>query len=473
MKHTLNPMLPTSDLPFDSVYFLHWPGWEKEFFSNRWHYIKRWMRHLPTYMVQPTLARAGSWASYQDPRIPGLEVINISALTCQYPYLARDIFSGVDQLLGHMNAHGHKRPLLWLYNPNLFFLYSMIPATCRVYHATENYFDLLENNENMHNLLRATINISDTVVCCSDGVYKGLSEGYGQPADMIVAPNGCDFSFFATPTPLDPAIEAASVRKGSFDRTAVFAGNVNSRMNFHLMHRLAVEHPDIRFLYVGRVHVEGEDAIQWKRLQALPNLVVHPEVDPRQLPAIYQRCEIGIIPYRHNRLLCQNGLPLKALEMAASGIPVVSSFMAPLLPLRDAVAVAENEDDFMAKFAACRAPRSADARARALETCRANDYDVHFKRVLDYLAHKLAGTQPRCGDVSALLSRVGAAKFITSTHVVPRFDRHNIRELLRLPLPVLARLAARASFRIALRYTPMGCARLVPGRIKKFIRARI
>ena len=62
------------------------------------------------------------------------------------------------------------------------------------------------------------------------------------------------------------------------------------------------------------------------------------------------------------RMIVENGFPLKALEMAAAGLPVVSTLMKPLREVPEAVVVTESAAGFCAAVAAnSRRARSPDS----------------------------------------------------------------------------------------------------------------
>ncbi len=90
-----------------------------------------------------------------------------------------------------------------------------------------------------------------------------------------------------------------------------------------------------------------EDA---QRTQAFgePNVRYLGLAEPERLPDIYAAASLGFIPYQTNPMLVESGFSLKALEMAASGLPVVSSLMRPLAGLARTLHVAADDEDFVA-----------------------------------------------------------------------------------------------------------------------------
>ncbi len=104
----------------DCVCFLMIPGWETELRSNRWHFARRWARHLPVLLVQPTLTEwSTSPVLEPEPRIPNCQILRV-ALPCpdRGPRLATTA-TQLAQMLAGLRDCGYRRPLLWLYNPCL------------------------------------------------------------------------------------------------------------------------------------------------------------------------------------------------------------------------------------------------------------------------------------------------------------------------------------------------------------------
>jgi hypothetical protein len=139
LQNESHPVLGSLATEVDSIYFLMSKGLHEELESNRWHYARRWARHLPVTLVQP-----GDTLRFPEaeplPAIPNCEILPIARPNPA----AADPLAGLiqaGQVMRHMLKRGHTKPLLWSYNPRLAGLYAAVPAVGRVYHATENHFD--------------------------------------------------------------------------------------------------------------------------------------------------------------------------------------------------------------------------------------------------------------------------------------------------------------------------------------------
>lgn len=368
----------------DSVYFLMFPGWHEELRANRWHFAVRWARHKPVVLVHPAVVR-GETHSAPDGRIPNCRVLNVQLASEPDTLAKRVIQSG--QLLEDMRRHGHERPLLWCYNPDLVHLFAGIPAVARLYHASENYFEMPGPGPEFQRRLEATIAISDLTVAVSSGVADGLRRHAGG-APLVTVTNGCDFLHYSQGRP-----DESLVAEGhAFERIAVYAGNVNPRIDFDLLRRLATLHPEVLFAFYGPVKDLGPaDSAAWDGFTRLKNVVAPGPVDPDRIRNLYAAADVGVIPYRKEPWLIENGLPLKALEMAATGLPAVSTLMKPLAGMTRGITVASGDDEFLAAFAqTSRASLASDVAAELVAVSRANDYDTKFAEILSALAARVA-----------------------------------------------------------------------------------
>jgi len=118
-------------------------------------------------------------------------------------------------------------------------------------------------------------------------------------------------------------------------------------------------------------------------LIAQPNVRHFGPVDPDALPGLYGAADVGLIPYKNDRWLVENGFPLKALEMCATGLPVVSTNMKPIANLASALVVCETKERFLDAIKGwSRASLSTAERDELYELSRKNDYDKKFQEIL-------------------------------------------------------------------------------------------
>ena len=401
---------------FDSVYFFMWPGWRDQLESNRWHWGKRWAQRLPVVFIQPELATGLKWRAQPEDRLDNVVLLSIENASSDLSRLLLVGLRQAGQLMEYMRAHGHRRSLFWLYNSFLAPAYLVLPGSARVFHGTENYFDFDGLDDDALNLNRFAIEASDVVICCSNGVARGFA-AHTRCTDPLVIPNGCEYQKYRSASePIGEWPRRIADWCGTYRDLAVFAGNINLRLDYELMIQVARRQPDIGFIYAGPVDTEHLSPAQrqaWHRLVALPNVCALGRVPPEDLPALYWRCQVGIIPYRSDMpMIVENGFPLKAIEMAAAGLPVVSTLMKPLLEVPEAVVVTGSAEAFCANVATnSRRSLSPEARAAADRVCRAHDYDLLFDQMLAELRKQVPARGSAPGGLAALADRLGTPAY--------------------------------------------------------------
>jgi glycosyltransferase involved in cell wall biosynthesis len=363
---------------FDSVYFLMWPGWKSELRSNRWHYATRWARHLPVTLVQPDLAALQRDGEPEpEPRIPNCRVLHVRPSAYE-PSYAADSFLQTVQLMRDQQREGYQRALLWLYNPCMVGAYATLPNAGRVQHATENYFGFPAVTRFLRESMKLSLRISDHVVGVSEGVVSAMRR-YAPKARVSLVSNGCDFAAYSAGRP-DPDVAALRQR---WKQVAVFAGNINARLDFPLIHAACRAAPETAFLLVGPTGLlTGEKAAAWRQVLSLPNAIHRGAVEPDRLPHIYAAADLGLIPYEDSALM-RDSFPLKALEMAATGLPVVTSELPELRGLAEALQVTGRQAEFVAAIESMSRRRMTAGQAAELrELAKAHDYDVKFAEML-------------------------------------------------------------------------------------------
>ncbi|OYU00730.1 MAG: glycosyltransferase WbuB [Sphingomonadaceae bacterium PASS1] len=108
-------------------------------------------------------------------------------------------------------------------------------------------------------------------------------------------------------------------------RIFVYAGNMGVAQGMDKLLRLAVmfrSRADIGFLFVGR----GSDADRiaaWVKKEGLNNVLVHDEIDPDEIPALYGQCDVGLVSLDHRHTT--HNIPGKFLSYIQSGMPVLAS----------------------------------------------------------------------------------------------------------------------------------------------------
>jgi glycosyltransferase involved in cell wall biosynthesis len=385
---------------FEAVYFLMFPGWKIELRSNRWHYATRWARHLPVTLVQPDLVgwqRDGEVE--KEPRIRNCRILHVRRSDNPASYV-EDSFFQVLQLTRDQHRQGYSKVLLWLYNPLMIGAYAALPNAGRVQHATENYFGFPNVPPFLRVAMEMSLSVSDHIIAVSQGVGAAVRR-YAPTARISVINNGCDYPFYRGGQP-DPEIAALH---RSWAQIAVFAGNVNERLDFSLIDAVCLARPETAFLFVGPVGpMAGEKEAGWRRVLSHPNSFYLGAVEPDRLPSIYTAADLGIIPYENSALM-RDSFPLKALEMAAAGLPVVANDLPELAGLARALRPTKDRTEFVDAVASMSRRRITALQAAELDNlAKSHDYDTKFVSMLQSISGSV-GTEKNRDERDATVAR--------------------------------------------------------------------
>jgi hypothetical protein len=304
-------------------------------------------------------------------------------------------------------------------------------------HVTENYFEFSPDLGGLLDQLKLCLRLSNLAVAVSSGVASGIV-AHVPEANITVVSNGCDYRAYAVGKP----DEELTVMRRAYQKLAVYAGNINLRIDFDLLHSCAQRFPDILFVLGGPVTgqagpnpLEPADQAVWERILQLPNCRYLGQVNPDRLPDLYAAADLGIIPYKDLSVIRESGFALKALEMLAAGLPVVSTLMRPLLGLTEALVVVDNTSDFHDRVeTVSRHALSQQAQEHMDALCRANDYDEKFRQVLGSLAEILQPDAPTTSHIAPFITDLrGYLVHLQSLRAGYAQDRQNlVAEIQRL-----------------------------------------
>ncbi|MCC7381512.1 MAG: glycosyltransferase [Deltaproteobacteria bacterium] len=426
----------------DSVYFFMFPGWRDELRSNRWHYARRWARHHPVVLIQPELELAEEPKTEPEPRIPGVTILSVRRPRQRPGVFAEDSARIIHQLARHLLQARHARPLFWSYNPLLFPAYAALPAILRIHHATENYWDFAVQEPMLAELLPHAMAASDCVVAVSSGLEAAV-RAHVPRARVWLLSNGCDYAEYARAMP-SSMLKADSA---GFERTAIYCGNINDRLDFELLARAVRDHPRVLFALVGPVAgLSASDAVTHQQILTAPNVRAYGPRPAEELPGLYAAADVGLIPYKRTPIIENNGFPLKALEMTATGLPVVSTFSRPLQEIEHVITLARTKETFLAALAATsRGELSAERRSAMDAESRKRDYDRRFGELLARVSSELPRRDRSVTQLDALTETLPPESVLSAairfgepwSETVQRCARQGVRAALkrtRLPL---------------------------------------
>ena len=224
---------------------------------------------------------------------------------------------------------------------------------------------------------------ADIATATGKTLVKRLSDASGEK--VMHLPNAANVKLFAKamsgelPLPLE--------LKNINNKIILYMGNIsNLRIDFELLHKVALAHSDKTLLLIG------EQRYRYEPLERLDNVYF---IGPRaleELPAYLQYADCAIIPFLRNRLT-QSIYPLKINEYLAAGKPVVSTlFSEDMREFEQVAHLTNNTGEFITAISTAIAADTPQHRAKRNEAAQANSWEnraeLFWRLVSNHLNHK-------------------------------------------------------------------------------------
>jgi glycosyltransferase involved in cell wall biosynthesis len=231
------------------------------------------------------------------------------------------------------------RPLqVWLFAPDVPELIRQLPAERVVYYCVDDFAAFSGYNTALiEDLERRTVAASDIVLATSAEL---LGRHTPRHACVHLVPHGVDFDHFATACTLNRAAvpsDLKAIRRPIFGYMGVTADYVD----LPLLAQAARTRPDWSWVLLGDVRCSTSP------IAGLRNVHVLGGRPYEALPAYCRGFDVGLIPFRMNRLTRAVN-PIKLREYLAAGLPVVSTPLDAVKPYTPAVQLAEGATGFLA-----------------------------------------------------------------------------------------------------------------------------
>jgi teichuronic acid biosynthesis glycosyltransferase TuaH len=200
------------------------------------------------------------------------------------------------------------------YNYSYPTFHQLIKPLLTVYHCVD---PLIEEYQTRHGLISEDIVVKnvDLVICTSkqlrDSKKKLNSNSY-------FIPNAANISH--SQKALDPQLPVASILSGIKKPVIGYFGNIERRIDYHLLTEVLEQNPDKNFVFVGPVDIDYVDNNAFKA----PNISLKGAVPYDQMPSVLKGFDVAIIPFKKDEV-SSSIFPLKLFEYLGSGRPVVST----------------------------------------------------------------------------------------------------------------------------------------------------
>lgn len=320
---------------------LHGGGWFNELRSNRWHFASFFAQHSNVLIAEASNRHIGEVDC--DHRLSRIRILKVDGVRplIDSPRLSAKL------IRKQLETMGARNPILWLSSPLMWNVAVLLPEIPVVFHATEDFVQLADYNSHpastyIRDCAVEAARSSSATLTCSQGVTDSLLK-FLPDSSLITGSNGVSLDDYG-PTRPQQIIDLGSL---NLEKCAVFAGNINKRIDFDLLDSLATNLPELNVLLIGPVVLPESLKARFHTLIDRPNVVAMGPVSTPTLNFLYSQSAIGIVPYTTAPVITKSGFPLKTLEMVACGLPVVSTHLEQTHGLCRAIICTHTHQDFI------------------------------------------------------------------------------------------------------------------------------
>jgi len=288
------------------------------------------------------------------------------------------------------------RRQLWLFTPDVPELIRHFEFERVVYYCVDDFAGFSGYDPSaVEKLEAATLAASDVVIATSTRLYQSLRAVH---SNTHLIPHGVDFEHFA-PAAEPGRLEIPPEMRHVTGPVLGYVGLISDYVDLHLLAQAARARPKWSFVLVGNANCP------LGALSALPNVHLLGGRPYADLPRYCAAFDVGLIPFRMNRLVRAVN-PIKLREYLAAGLPVVSAPLEAVLEYAPAVYAAQNLEQFLAACELALRENDEAARRARQNLVRAESWHCRVEEISEIVS-AAAARQTREDRVSALPLGVG------------------------------------------------------------------
>jgi glycosyltransferase involved in cell wall biosynthesis len=269
---------------------------------------------------------------------------------------------------------------LYIWNPSFADALATGPYDLTTYHIDDEYSFSARETPITDVEMKLLRNVNHVFIHSPALLEK---KGKVNPHTSFV-PNGVDYPLFATPAP-----EPEDLAHVPHPRIG-YTGFIKKQIDWPLLLRLIVRHPEWSFVFVGprAEHAELQPVLE--------ELARHSNVyflgaKPSHVVAKYpQHFDVCLMPYSKDDYT-KYIYPLKLHEYLASGRPIVGTRLPALEPFANILALPETDEGWLAAIAEALRPsaNSEVSRAARQGTAKQHDWELLARKIAETMAGRL------------------------------------------------------------------------------------
>lgn len=263
-------------------------------------------------------------------------------------------------LVPHLRRLEITRPVLWLYRPEHAPLIGHFGERLSVYHCIDEFTAGTQGHkrQTIATLETELLRRADVVFANSMLTYENKRQ---LNSNTYRVPSGADVKHFAqalgSSTSVHPAIAPIP------HPIAGLVGNINNKLDIHLLAAVATCLPDWQFVFVGQPYPQFVDL---HPLQELHNVHFLGRFPFAEVPALVKGMDICLLPYADTEFARYRS-PLKLYEYLAAGKPIVGTDHPEVREFSEWVEIASTPEDFVVAVVRAREEDSPEKQRRRTE----------------------------------------------------------------------------------------------------------
>ncbi len=278
-------------------------------------------------------------------------------------------------------------PIAWVYHPGFGEAVDRLDKKLLVYDCVDNYEAFPAYRDDPEWLMqreRRLCEKADVVFCTSQALYE-TRKAYN-PENTYLVHNVGDAKHFKTA--MEPRTEIAGEIADLDGPVIGFVGAVSDyKLNTDWLVRAAKARPGWDFAIIGPVGM-ADPGTEIGDLSALPNVHLLGYRPYEELPKYLKGVDVTVIPYRLNDYT-ESVFPIKFFEFMATGKPVVISRLPALEKFYDAIEVAGDADEFVARCEFVMENDDIEDRRQRVELAKTHSWAKRVETLMEKVTERL------------------------------------------------------------------------------------
>jgi len=298
-------------------------------------------------------------------KVPGVTLLNRRLLRMLLKQVLKKLDFRADNLIS------------WIHHPYQLEDIGLLNEQFLVYDCYDDYTTSEQNATLRRDLERRERTILERANCVLVASAE-LLNARRKTGNVHLVPNGVEFEHFARIREME---STTSIRSSPI---LGFTGKISPRLDFRLLTRLAVKHPNWTLMMIGPMENNRQLGRNpdYRVFAAAPNVLFLGSKPYGALPIYMRPFDICLLPYTANDPVNVSCSPLKLYEYLSTGMPIVSTDLPAVRPFNGLVRIARDATDFEQYVAESLQETDESLPQRRLAAARENSWERRVKQIL-------------------------------------------------------------------------------------------